>query len=49
MEVISLKSNRPLLNAPIFLKRFYIVSKRYSKYVTGATIEPNLYQEMLKQ
>ncbi|TKI52983.1 glycine oxidase ThiO [Lysinibacillus mangiferihumi] len=47
-EVISLKSNRPLLNAPIFLKRFYIAPKRYGKYVIGATMTPNSYQEDVK-
>ncbi|WP_102691643.1 glycine oxidase ThiO [Rummeliibacillus pycnus] len=44
-EVISLKSNRPLLHAPLFLKRFYIAPKRYGRYVIGATMKPNSYQE----
>lgn len=47
-EVISLKSNRPLLKAPLFLKRFYIAPKRYGKYVIGATMEPNSFQEDVK-
>lgn len=47
-EVISLKSNRPLLKAPLFLKRFYIAPKRYGKYVIGATMEPHSFQEQVK-
>ena len=44
-EMVSVKSYKPLLKAPIFQDGFYVVPKRGGQYLIGATVKQHTYNK----
>ncbi|EOW9530074.1 glycine oxidase ThiO [Bacillus cytotoxicus] len=47
-EVVAVKSQKPLVRAPVFQERFYIAPKRGGRYVIGATMKPHTFNKSVQ-